>query len=225
MSQVIIENPVLNSPFEEPKCHFRFNEDGITNEIVESRRVSSYFVPIPRPKKKSAKQLAFETEWTKDRVKENEFINRVRGRIECGIVKVPRVPVADDAMVGEQPTYRDLWLRIREQLPKKGGGTEALGGEPSLPVELEGALQSLYDNYQKYNQSWEANTEGRARGLTHPPSSSSCLTTRMSPTWSSVTPPVGTRNCQADRPGPSLGSFPCSATSMVNAGCRGRIRS
>src|SRR5262249_57023270 len=42
--------------------------------------------------------------------------------IESGIVKVPRVPVADNAMTGEQPTYRDLWLRIRDALPKKGRG-------------------------------------------------------------------------------------------------------
>ena len=41
--------------------------------------------------------------------------------IEAGIVKVPRVPVADDSMTGEQPTYRDLWLRIRDDLPKKIG--------------------------------------------------------------------------------------------------------
>lgn len=53
--------------------------------------------------------------------------------IESGIVKVPRVPVADDAVTGEQPTYRDLWLRIRENLPKKGRGTEDLGKvEPKL---------------------------------------------------------------------------------------------
>ena len=64
--------------------------------------------------------------------------------IEAGIVKVPRVPVADDSMIGEQPTYRDLWLRIREHLPTKGRKTEELGGEPKLPVELQGALaQSL----------------------------------------------------------------------------------
>jgi len=36
MSQVIIENPVINSPFDEPKRHFRFSDEGITNEIVES---------------------------------------------------------------------------------------------------------------------------------------------------------------------------------------------
>ena len=469
MPQIVIENPVLNTPFDEPKRHFRFNEDGITDEVVDARRVSSYFIPIPRPKKKSPKQLGFETEWTKDRVKENEFINKVRGSvtrwrlggyrgitsttdrllkywkrsdrerrlffcqieaaetaifltevagrfgeawieadlrraneganpllqrvalkmatgsgktvvmamliawhalnklanpqdsrfsdaflvvtpgitirdrlrvllpsdpnndyrhmdlvppdllgelgkakiivtnfhalnprehtpagrltkailkqgeisaftetpdqmvrrvsrdlgnkrsivvindeahhcyrrkpaeedeekltgderreaekreeearvwisgleavkaklgiralydlsatpfflrgsgypegtlfpwvvsdfslidaIECGIVKVPRVPVADDAMTGEQPTYRDLWLRIREHLPKKGRGTEAISGEPNLPVELEGALQSLYDNYVKSYQAWDENTEARARGLTPP---------------------------------------------------------
>ena len=45
--------------------------------------------------------------------------------IESGIVKVPRVPVADDSMTGDQPTYRDLWLRIREHLPKKGRKTES----------------------------------------------------------------------------------------------------
>ena len=58
MAQVTIENPVLNSPFEEPRLHFKFTEDGITDEIVEGRRISQYFVPIPRPKKKSPKQLA-----------------------------------------------------------------------------------------------------------------------------------------------------------------------
>ncbi len=31
MPQVVIENPVLNSPFEEPKRHFKFTEDGITD--------------------------------------------------------------------------------------------------------------------------------------------------------------------------------------------------
>ncbi|MEK7784040.1 MAG: DEAD/DEAH box helicase family protein, partial [Chloroflexota bacterium] len=484
MSQVVIENPILNSPFEEPVRHFKFTDDGITDEIVEARRVSSYFIPIPRPKKKNARQMAFETEWTADRVKENDFINKVRSRvaiwrrggyvgitntsrrlleywkrpererrlffcqiealetaiyltevaqkygdawignelreanatsnpllyrlafkmatgsgktavmamiiawhalnkladsqnalfsdtflivtpgitirdrlrvllpndpqnyyrtldivppdlrdelgklkilitnfhgfslrerisagkltksilarsndfsrgateaaptspftetpdqmvrrvcrelgnkknivvlndeahhcyrrkpddevgadgyppltgddrreaekrdeearvwisgleavksklgiravydlsatpfflkgsgysegtlfpwvasdfslidaIECGIVKVPRVPVADDAMMGEQPTYRDLWLRIREHLPKKGRGTEALDTEPKLPAELEGALMSLYTNYEKYYKLWEANTEARAKGLTPP---------------------------------------------------------
>ena len=88
--------------------------------------------------------------------------------IEAGVVKVPRVPVADDSMTGEQPTYRDLWLRIREHLPRKGRKTEKVGGEPKLPVELQGALLSLYGNYEKYYRRWEQNTEARARGITPP---------------------------------------------------------
>ena len=82
--------------------------------------------------------------------------------IEAGIVKVPRVPVADDSMTGAQPTYRDLWLRIREHLPKKGRKTDKVGGEPKLPVELQGALLSLYGNYEKYYLRWEHNAEARA---------------------------------------------------------------
>ncbi len=88
--------------------------------------------------------------------------------IESGIVKVPRVPVADDSMQGDQPTYRDLWLRIREDLPRKGRGAAAVTGEPKLPVELQGALHSLYSNYEKAYQRWEQNVEARARGLTPP---------------------------------------------------------
>jgi type III restriction enzyme len=81
MPQVVIENPVINSPYEEPRRHFKFSDDGITDEIVEERRISQYFMPIAAPKKKGPKQLAFETEWTADRVEENIFINQVRQRV------------------------------------------------------------------------------------------------------------------------------------------------
>jgi len=74
--------------------------------------------------------------------------------IESGIVKIPRVPVSDDSMTGDSPTYRDLWIRIRDDLPKKGRATEEIGGEPKLPKELEGALRSLYGNYQKSYEAW-----------------------------------------------------------------------
>lgn len=46
MKQVVIENPVINSSFEEPRMDFLFSKEGITNEIVEARCVSSCFVPI-----------------------------------------------------------------------------------------------------------------------------------------------------------------------------------
>ncbi|MCE5273251.1 DEAD/DEAH box helicase family protein [bacterium] len=88
--------------------------------------------------------------------------------IEAGIVKVPRVPVADNSMTGDQPTYRDLWLRIREDLPRKGRKTDKISGEPKLPSELEGALHSLYSNYEKHYEQWEKNSDARARGITPP---------------------------------------------------------
>ncbi|MCH8292080.1 DEAD/DEAH box helicase family protein [Candidatus Poribacteria bacterium] len=80
--------------------------------------------------------------------------------IESGIVKVPRVPVDDNSMIGEQPTYRNLWLRIRDELPKRGRSrkNDAENNEaPRLPAELQGALNSLYGNYEKYYRRWEAN--------------------------------------------------------------------
>ncbi len=88
--------------------------------------------------------------------------------IESGIVKVPRVPVSDDSMTGDGPTYRDLWLRIRDGLPKKGRKTDAIGGEPNLPVELQGALHSLYSNYELSYRRWEQQERERAGGGTPP---------------------------------------------------------
>jgi type III restriction enzyme len=66
-------------PYQEPTRHFKFTEDGITDEVAEQRRVSSYFVPIPQPRKRS-KQLAF-NERTQDRIEENTFINQIRERV------------------------------------------------------------------------------------------------------------------------------------------------
>ena len=42
--------------------------------------------------------------------------------IECGIVKLPRVPVADNIPGGEMPKFRNLWEHIRTDMPKKGRG-------------------------------------------------------------------------------------------------------
>ena len=68
MKQIVIENPILNSPFEEPQRHFKFTDEGITDEVIESRRISTYFMPIPQPRKKSSRQMSFETLWTNDQI-------------------------------------------------------------------------------------------------------------------------------------------------------------
>lgn len=82
VSQVVIENPIISSPFDEPTRHFRFSDEGITNQIVDGRRTSSYFVPIAKPKKKGAKQVQFDTEWTQDRIEENKTTSAAAS--QCG---------------------------------------------------------------------------------------------------------------------------------------------
>ena len=52
MREAVIENPVINSAFVEPRRHFKFDDDGITTEIVDQRRPSAYFIPVAQPKKK-----------------------------------------------------------------------------------------------------------------------------------------------------------------------------
>jgi len=100
--------------------------------------------------------------------------------IEAGIVKIPRVPVEDDSMTGDQPTYRELWLRIRDDLPTKGRKTNAVSGEPKLPVALEGALHSLYGNYQTSYERWEQDEASQARGITPPVFIVVCSNTNVS---------------------------------------------
>jgi type III restriction enzyme len=77
---VAIDNPILNSPFDEPTRHFRFSDDGITDEIADGRRESGYFLPIASPRKKSG-QMKFETEWTQDRFQSAPRTNRIRERV------------------------------------------------------------------------------------------------------------------------------------------------
>lgn len=56
-----IENPVINSPYVEPKQHFRTLADGtVTGEIEPRRRPSEFFVPVARPKRISAAQLTMD---------------------------------------------------------------------------------------------------------------------------------------------------------------------
>ncbi len=41
MTHVVIENPIINSPFDEPARQFRFSDDGITNEMVEALQLTT----------------------------------------------------------------------------------------------------------------------------------------------------------------------------------------
>ena len=92
MNQVVIPNPILNSPYDEPLRHFKFDDEGITNTVENTRRVSSYFMPIPKSRKRSKEQLSLNTEWTGDRIQENQFINQIRAKVaEWRKIKYPGI--------------------------------------------------------------------------------------------------------------------------------------
>ena len=55
MAEASIENPIINTPFAGPARHCVTSPDGtISGEIEERRRLSEFFVPVARPRKRSA---------------------------------------------------------------------------------------------------------------------------------------------------------------------------
>jgi type III restriction enzyme len=74
--------------------------------------------------------------------------------IECGIVKLPRVPVADNITGAEVPIFRELWKHIRTKMPKKRRKDSDL--DPlSLPNYLQTALEALYGHYEQTFNLWQ----------------------------------------------------------------------
>lgn len=75
--------------------------------------------------------------------------------IECGIVKLPRVPVADNISSDEMPVYRNLWANIRSEMPKAGRSKGGVLDPQGLPTHLTNALQALYGHYEKTSLEWQ----------------------------------------------------------------------
>jgi type III restriction enzyme len=75
--------------------------------------------------------------------------------IECGVVKLPRVPVAENIPGSDMPMFRNLWENIRKDMPKKGRGKSAALDPLALPARLQTALQALYGHYDKTFELWE----------------------------------------------------------------------
>ncbi|XAM22807.1 DEAD/DEAH box helicase family protein [Sphingomicrobium sp. XHP0239] len=76
--------------------------------------------------------------------------------IECGIVKLPRVPIVDNVEHGDMPMFRDLWEHIGKKLPKKGRGKSGFDDPQKLPNELLSAIDALYGHYVKTFDAWKA---------------------------------------------------------------------
>src|SRR4029078_13021676 len=83
--------------------------------------------------------------------------------IECGIVKLPRVPVAENIPGDEMPVYRNLWEHIRKDMPKKGRGAGGDLDPLKLPNKLQTALEALYGHYLRTFELWQK------RGISVPP--------------------------------------------------------
>lgn len=84
--------------------------------------------------------------------------------IECGIVKLPRIPVADDVNHQTGPIYRELWANIGSEMEKKGATQGGGQGDPNdLPTLLKSALTSLSSHYRSVDEEW------RKAGIGVPP--------------------------------------------------------
>lgn len=103
-----MNSPILNSPYFEPNRHFKADERGLTQEIIESRRPSSFYIPVPRAKTKQQK-LDFNTSegaFGNELQKENEFINKIRAKIK---------PWRENGYNGITKTSRDLLMYWRDE--------------------------------------------------------------------------------------------------------------
>lgn len=79
-----IDNPILNSPYEQPDRHYRIGRQGPTGEIRNGRRPSESFIPIAVSKKGKGEgiQEEFDFDATGERRERNSLINDLRRDLE-----------------------------------------------------------------------------------------------------------------------------------------------
>ncbi|MBB3763443.1 BPTD_3080 family restriction endonuclease [Sphingomicrobium lutaoense] len=78
--------------------------------------------------------------------------------IECGIVKLPRVPIIDNVSGGDTPMFRNLWEVLQKEpvkLPKKGRSAGIEYNPQKLPSPLLAAIDALYGHYVKTFEAWK----------------------------------------------------------------------
>lgn len=79
-----IENPILNSPFKVPELYFELGHHGPTGEILDGRRPSESFIPVPAPtrRRRAGEQIQLDFDTTGERIEKNDLINQIRREIE-----------------------------------------------------------------------------------------------------------------------------------------------
>ena len=76
--------------------------------------------------------------------------------IECGIVKLPRVPVADNIPGADVPVFRNLWEHIGKKMPRAARRKSDDLDPLRLPTELQTALAALYGHYEQVYRQWQS---------------------------------------------------------------------
>ncbi len=75
--------------------------------------------------------------------------------IESGIVKIPRVPVADNVPTEDWPVLREIWRHVRGVMPLAGRRRQNTVQDPlALPSQLVSALEATYNGYEKTYRDW-----------------------------------------------------------------------
>ena len=124
--------------------------------------------------------------------------------IESGIVKLPRIPVADNLPSADVPIYRDLWKHIRKDMPKLGRAKGGKGNPLELPSVLQTALYALYGHYAKTSSSGIALASACRR------SSSWSATTPQPPSWSMNGFPASSATARASKTASGTAIWSCS---------------
>ena len=76
--------------------------------------------------------------------------------MECGIVKLPRVPIDDATITKDKlPMYRNVYAHIRGELPRQTRTAHGVLNPANLPSLLMGALNALYAKYKKVHAAWQ----------------------------------------------------------------------
>ncbi len=75
--------------------------------------------------------------------------------IECGIVKLPRIPISSNIPSNDMPVFRNLWEHIKKDMPKTGRAKGGQKNPSDLPLKLQTALNALYSHYEKTDDEWK----------------------------------------------------------------------
>ncbi|MGE4240278.1 BPTD_3080 family restriction endonuclease [Ramlibacter sp.] len=102
--------------------------------------------------------------------------------IEAGLVKIPFLPVEDNAQTLDEPTLRNLYEACKGDLPSSRGARTESGAKglkrdlakfveapPQLPPLLRQALVQFYEHYSAYDKGLREQGERRRDMFTAPP--------------------------------------------------------